>query len=63
MRIQMRRFARLTNGFSKKWENHVHMVALYTVWYNVVKQHKSLQGATPAMAANVTDGFGRLRIS
>jgi hypothetical protein len=31
------------------------MVALYTVWYNFVKQHKSLQGITPAMAAGVTD--------
>jgi hypothetical protein len=55
MRMQMRRFTRLTNAFSKKWENHVHMVALYTVWYNFVKQHKSLKGLTPAMAANVTD--------
>ena len=51
----MRRFTRLTNAFSKKWENHVHMVALYTVWYNFVKQHKSLKGVTPAMEAKVTD--------
>ena len=51
----MRRFTRLTNAFSKKFENHIHMVALYTVWYNFVKQHKSLQGITPAMAAGVTD--------
>ncbi len=55
MRMHMRRFTRLTNAFSKKFENHVHMVALYTVWYNFVKQHKSLQGITPAMAAGVTD--------
>jgi hypothetical protein len=54
MRMQMRRFTRLTNVFSKKWENHVHMVALYTVWYNFVKQHKSLKGITPAMAAGVS---------
>ena len=40
----MRRFTRLTNGFSKKFENHVWMVALYTVWYNFVKQHKTLKG-------------------
>ena len=51
----MRRFTRLTNAFSKKFENHVHMVALYTVWYNFVKQHKSLKGITPAMAAGVTN--------
>jgi hypothetical protein len=53
MRMQMRRFTRLTNAFSKKIENHAHMVALYTVWYNFVKQHKSLKGLSPAMAAVV----------
>ena len=37
MRMQMRRFMRLTNAFSKKFENHMHMVALYAVWYNYVK--------------------------
>jgi IS1 family transposase len=55
MRMQMRRFTRLTNAFSKKFENHMHMVALYTVWYNYVKQHKSLKGISPAMAAGVSD--------
>jgi IS1 family transposase len=54
MRMHMRRFARLTNAFSKKVENHMHMVAIYTVWYNWVRIHKSLR-VTPAMAANVTD--------
>lgn len=54
MRMQMRRFTRLTNAFSKKFENHMHMVALYTVWYNFVRIHKSLR-VTPAMAAGVTD--------
>jgi IS1 family transposase len=54
MRMQMRRFTRLTNAFSKKFENHMHMVALYTVWYNFVKMHKSLK-MTPALAADVTD--------
>lgn len=56
MRMHMRRFTRLTNAFSKKVENHMHMVALYTVWYNFVKMHKSLR-MTPAMASGVT---GRL---
>jgi hypothetical protein len=46
--------ARLTNAFSKKLENHAHMVALYTAWYNFVKMHRTL-GMTPALAANVTD--------
>ena len=55
MRMQMRRYTRLTNAFSKKWHNHVCMVALYTVWYNYVKQHKSLKGLSPAMAAGLTD--------
>jgi hypothetical protein len=45
--MQMRRLPRLTNAFSKKFENHMHMVALYTVWYNYVKQHKSLKGLSP----------------
>jgi IS1 family transposase len=54
MRMHMRRFTRLTNAFSKKFQSHVHMVALYTVWYNWMRIHKSLR-VTPAMAANLTD--------
>jgi IS1 family transposase len=54
MRMSMRRFTRLTNAFSKKAENHAHMVALYTTWYNFVRQHKTLRVA-PAMAAGVSD--------
>lgn len=54
MRMSMRRFTRLTNAFSKKYENHCHMVALYTVWYNFIRKHKTLK-ATPAMAAGLTD--------
>lgn len=53
-RMANRRFTRLTNAFSKKFENHVHMVAIYTVWYNFIKMHKTLR-MTPAMAAGVTD--------
>lgn len=53
-RMQMRRFTRLTNGFSKKAEAHFHMVALYTVWYNFVRMHKTLRCA-PAMAAGISD--------
>jgi hypothetical protein len=40
--------------FQKKFENHVHMVALYTVWYNFVKIHKAHR-MSPAMAAGVAD--------
>jgi IS1 family transposase len=52
MRMHMRRFTRLTNAFSRKLENHSHMIALYTTWYNFVKMHKSIR-MTPAMAAGV----------
>jgi IS1 family transposase len=54
MRMHMRRFTRLTNAFSKKFENHVHMVALYTVFYNFTKVHKTLR-VTPALQAGLTD--------
>jgi IS1 family transposase len=54
MRMSMRRFTRLTNAFSKKFENHCHAVALYSVFYNFCRVHKTL-GATPAMAAGLTD--------
>ena len=54
MRMSMRRFTRLTNAFSKKAENHAYMVALYTCWYNFVRQHKTLRVA-PAMAAGLSD--------
>ena len=54
MRMHMRRFTRLTNGFSKKVENHMHMVALYTMFYNFCRIHKTLR-VTPAMEAGLTD--------
>jgi IS1 family transposase len=54
MRMGMRRFTRLTNGFSKKLENHLHMLSLYFVHYNFVRIHKTLK-CTPAMAAGVSD--------
>jgi len=54
MRMHMRRFTRLTNGFSKKIEQHTNAVALHFMYYNFVKIHGSLR-MTPAMAAGVTD--------
>ena len=55
MRMSMRRFTRLTNAFSKKIENHSHSVSLHFMYYNFCRQHKSLDGITPAMAAGVTE--------
>jgi hypothetical protein len=52
--MQMRRFTRLTNAFSKKVENHAHAVALHFMYYNFVRIHQSLK-VSPAMAAGVTD--------
>lgn len=54
MRAQMKWFTRLSNAFSKKFENYTHMVALYTVWYNFVKLHEKHR-MSPAMAAGVSD--------
>ena len=54
MRMGMRRFTRLTNGFSKKVENHGHQVALYFMHYNFCRVHKTLR-VTPAMEAGLTD--------
>ncbi|GBF27962.1 hypothetical protein MnTg02_03024 [bacterium MnTg02] len=53
----MRWFTRLTNAFSKKVENHCHALALYFVFYNFCRQHKSLGGVSPAMQAGLTDAL------
>jgi IS1 family transposase len=53
MRMSMRRFTRLTNGFSKKAANHGHSVAIHFMYYNFVRIHQSLQ-MTPAMAAGIS---------
>ena len=54
MRMSMRRFTRLTNAFSKKLDNHIHALALYFVFYNFTRIHKTLR-MSPAMAAGITD--------
>jgi hypothetical protein len=59
MRMSMRRFTRLTNGFSKKLENHVCNVALHYMHYDFCRIHKSLR-VTPAMAAGISDHVWRI---
>jgi hypothetical protein len=54
MRMHMRRYTRLTNGFSKRLENHMAALALHFMFYNFVRIHPTLR-TTPAMAAGVTD--------
>lgn len=54
IRMQNRRFTRLTNAFSKKLDNHIHALALYFAFYNFCRIHKSLR-MSPAMAAGITD--------
>lgn len=53
-RMHMRRFTRLTSGFSKKLDNHRAAIALYIAWYNLCRVHETLR-CTPAMALGVTD--------
>ena len=59
MRMYMRRFTCPTNAFSKTFENHAHMVGLYTVFYNFCKIHKTLC-VSSAMEAGLSDHIKRL---
>ena len=54
MRMSMRGFTRLTNGFSKKLENHMHAVSLHFMFYNFCRIHETLR-VTPAMEAGIDD--------
>ena len=54
MRMHNRRFTRLTNAFSRKFENHAHMVAIYAFWYNFLRFHTTLR-VTPAIAAGLSE--------
>jgi IS1 family transposase len=54
MRMQMRRFTRLTNGFSKRLENHKYAIALHYFYYNFIRKHQTIK-TTPAVMAGVAD--------
>ena len=54
MRMSMRRYTRLTNAFSKKLENHEHMLAIYFLYYNFCRVHQTLR-VTPAMEAGIAN--------
>jgi hypothetical protein len=60
MRMGMRRFTRLTNGFSKKIENHAAAVALFFMYYNFARVHKTLR-YSPAMAAGVDNRLWEIK--
>jgi IS1 family transposase len=60
MRMGMRRFTRLTNAFSKKIENHAHMIALWHTWYNFGRVHQTLR-VTPAMEAGISSHVWSIR--
>jgi len=58
MRMNVKRFTRLTNAFSKKLENHEYALALYFMHYNFARPHKTLTNPypkSPAMAAGLTN--------
>lgn len=60
MRMQMRRFTRLTNGFSKKWENHWAALCLWFAFYNFCRVHSKIR-VTPAMESGITDHIWTVR--
>jgi transposase-like protein/IS1 family transposase len=60
MRMQIRRFTRLTNAFSKKWENHYAALSLYFAYYNFVRIHTTLR-VTPAMESGITGHIWTLK--
>lgn len=61
IRMETRRFTRLTNGFSKKWANHHYALALYFCYYNFCRQHRTLKGSTPAMEAGIAKSIWSLK--
>jgi IS1 family transposase/transposase-like protein len=61
VRMQIRRFTRLTNAHSKSLKHHTAMQAILVAWYNFARKHESLKGQTPAMATGLTDNVWTVR--
>ena len=61
LRMSTRRFTRLTNGFSKKWENHQAALALWFAFYNFGRVRMTLKNETPAMASGLADHVWTIR--
>jgi len=61
MRKSMRRITRLTNGFIKKWDNLNYLLAIYCAYYNLCRSHKTLDQATTAIAAGLTNTIWSLK--
>ena len=57
--MSSRRFTRLTNGYSKKWENH--QASLWLAFYNFARKHMTLKKETPAMAGGLEDDVWTIR--
>jgi transposase InsO family protein len=55
VRMQLRRFTRLTNGYSTSLRHHTAMQRMFVAWYNFARKHETLNGNSPAMASNLTD--------
>jgi hypothetical protein len=60
IRMQMRRLTRLTNAFSKKWENLLAAYCLHFAWYNFCRVHRTLR-VTPAMEVGITGKIWEVR--
>jgi len=61
LRMNMRRFTRLTNGHSKSLKHHVAMQAIFFAHYNFCRKHEAIKGATPAMASGLADKIWSIR--
>jgi IS1 family transposase/transposase-like protein len=61
VRMQLRRFTRLTNAHSKSLKHHKAMQAIFVAWYNFCRKHEALKGQTPAMASSLADSAWTIR--